>query len=228
MSLFSQKFCAHAGLVWAICIGLGIFGIAGWLPLPAPGTSAQDIAALFQDHQIAIRIGVTLAGVGSVLVWPFSVAISQQLHRMEGPRHPLADTQMISSTGAVLAVLLPAYVWLAMAYRPDVTSPETLQMANDFNWFLFVGFFPPSIVQNVCIGLCILRATPDQQVYPRWLGYLNLWTAVLFLPGALLPFFKSGPFAWDGLLGFWVVATAFFTWVLVMWWETLKAIKTMR
>lgn len=33
------------------------------------------------------------------------------------------------------------------------------------------------------------------------------------------------PFAWNGLLGFWIPATVFSTWYLVMFWALLKAIK---
>ena len=46
------------------------------------------------------------------------------------------------------------------------------------------------------------------------------------MPGVLIPFFKHGPFGWNGLLGFWVVAVAFFVWVFLMWIFTAKAINT--
>ena len=39
-----------------------------------------------------------------------------------------------------------------------------------------------------------------------------------------IPFFKTGPLAWNGLIGFWVVAVAFFTWAFAMWIFTAKAI----
>ena len=35
-------------------------------------------------------------------------------------------------------------------------------------------------------------------------------------PASLLGFFKSGPFAYNGLLAFWLVAIDFFLWMLVM------------
>ena len=40
--------------------------------------------------------------------------------------------------------------------------------------------------------------------------------AFLFAPSCLLTFFKTGPFAWNGLLSFWVAAGAFGAWFLVM------------
>ncbi|MGE3297731.1 MAG: hypothetical protein AB7I68_10315 [Porticoccaceae bacterium] len=35
---------------------------------------------------------------------------------------------------------------------------------------------------------------------------------MLFVPGGLLTFFKTGPFAWDGLFVFWVPLVVFLLW----------------
>lgn len=86
-----------------------------------------------------------------------------------------------------------------------------------------IGAFPPAGLQNLAIGLCSLGDNNNR--YPRWIGFVNFWIAILFLPGVLLPFFKSGPFAWNGLIGFWLVAFAFFGWIIMMWWSTVRAIK---
>lgn len=38
-------------------------------------------------------------------------------------------------------------------------------------------------------------------------------------------FFTTGPFAWNGLMSWWVPATDFFTFFLVMCYLTVKALK---
>jgi hypothetical protein len=58
------------------------------------------------------------------------------------------------------------------------------------------------------------------------MGYANLWLMVGLLLGIFIPFFKTGPLAWNGVIGFWVVATAFFVWVFLMWSLTVRAIKS--
>ncbi|WP_445187309.1 hypothetical protein ACTXG6_09070 [Pseudonocardia sp. Cha107L01] len=63
-------------------------------------------------------------------------------------------------------------------------------------------------------------------MYPRWTAYFNVWAAVLFLPGGLAYFFRTGPFAWNGVFAFWVAASTFFLWLLVMTWLTIAAIDT--
>jgi hypothetical protein len=41
----------------------------------------------------------------------------------------------------------------------------------------------------------------------------------------LLAFFKSGPFAWNGALVFWLAGSTFFVWFIVMTVTLLKAIR---
>lgn len=43
-------------------------------------------------------------------------------------------------------------------------------------------------------------------------------------PGAFAYMFRTGPFAWNGLLAFWLAASAFFAWLITMMCLTLRAI----
>lgn len=225
MNKSSQLLCAHSALFFAVLLGLGVFGVAGWLPPIEPSLTAADIQRMFVEDQTRIRIGVSLMALSSVLWWTFAAAISTQMKRIEGVHHPLAYVQLGCAAGTVLAIILPAYGWLALAYRPENVSPETMQLVNDFCWLVFIGAYPPGLLQALVIGLCILGDKGGKQVYPRWVGFANLWIAFLFLPGALLPFFQTGPFTWNGIIGFWIVAVAFFGWIVLMWWATVRAIK---
>jgi hypothetical protein len=76
----------------------------------------------------------------------------------------------------------------------------------------------------VVCGLAILKHAARNPVFPRWAGFFNLWSALIFLPGSLLPFFKAGPFACNGLLAFWLPGTIFGIWYIVMQVLVLKAI----
>lgn len=218
----NEILCAHSGLVFAALLAIGLFGIAGWLPLVKPGLNAEQIQALFEQDRIRIRIGMTVLALAAVFWWSFSSAIAMVMKRIEGDSHPLTYVQMASATGTVLGVFIPAYIWLAAAYRPEIPA-GTLQAMNDLAWLMIIGAYPPAVLQAVAIAICILG--DRKHTYPRWVGFASLWAAILFLPGALLPFFKIGPFAWNGLIGFWLVAVAFFAWIILMWWATVAAIK---
>ena len=92
-------------------------------------------------------------------------------------------------------------------------------------FFMILGGITPAVMQNIAIACGILFNKSDKKVFPRWLGYYNLWIAFSFFPGAILPFVHSGPFAWSGIFGFWVVIVGFAAWMLVQWVYTLKAIR---
>jgi hypothetical protein len=50
--------------------------------------------------------------------------------------------------------------------------------------------------------------------------------ALVFVPAALIPFFKTGPFAWNGVLSFWLPVGLFVVWLFVMWSVLTKAIRS--
>jgi hypothetical protein len=111
--------------------------------------------------------------------------------------------------------MIPLLLWATAAFRPE-RSPELTLMLNDMGWIAFLWPVPVFFLQVVFTGLGILSDRNPQLILPRWSGFFCLWCAVMFLPGCLLIFFQIGPFAWNGLLTFWLGATVFFTWYVVM------------
>lgn len=225
MNRNSQLICVHSAWILIVLMSVGLFGIAGWMPLIPPDMTANDLATEIAANRMRIRVGMTLLALSGAFWWTFSAAISMQMKRIEGKSHPWTYVNMASSSGTAMIIMLAGYFWLVAAYREE-TSPATLQMLNDFAWLTFVGFYPPGFIQNISIGMAILSDRNGNKVYPRWVGFANIWIAILFLPGALLPFFHSGPFSWNGIIGFWLVANVFFGWIIMMWWMTVKAIKS--
>ncbi len=49
---------------------------------------------------------------------------------------------------------------------------------------------------------------------------------IIFTPGAILQFFKDGPFAWNGMFVFWIPATVFVIQFVVSVVYLLQAIKS--
>jgi hypothetical protein len=74
------------------------------------------------------------------------------------------------------------------------------------------------------IGVPILQDRRTVPVFPRWSGYYCLWTALLVTPGSLVPFFKAGPFAWDGIMSWWVPVAVLALWFFVMTPVLLRAV----
>lgn len=221
-----ELLCAHSIIVCCVLLALGIFGIAGWLPPVRADMDAAALASMFEQDRMRIRIGMTVMGASAIFYWFFAAAVSTQLQRIEGEFHPLSRIQMISAAGTALAIMFLTFLGLAMAYRPGI-EPTTLQLANDFFWFVFVGLWMPGVSQNLAIGVGILcdKRPEAERLYPRWVAFVNFWVAFLFIPGGYIAFFHSGPFSWHGIFGLWPVGFGFFLWAVVMWWHTVQAIK---
>ena len=98
-------------------------------------------------------------------------------------------------------------------------------LLNDLAWIIAVLPWPITSIKMIICGVAILKHSAHSNVFPRWLGYLNLWGAVSFVCGSMLPFFKTGSFALDGILSFWVPATVFGLWFVFMQLACLKSIR---
>ena len=111
------------------------------------------------------------------------------------------------------------------AFRPGVVSGEITQALNDLFWFLWT--VPGTSFEVWCLaaGAAILLDGRARPVFPRWSGYFSLLVAMSFLPGVMALFFKSGPFAYNGVFPWWVPTVMFFLWALVMTPLTFTAIR---
>lgn len=215
MNVRNQMLCTWSGPIFVAVFTVGFWFLAHYLPPPSPSAGAGDIAALYQQNTGPIRLGMFLMMACSGLVAPFIAVIAVQMKRMEGGAGVLTYTQLSAGTVGILFLILPALLWTVAAFRPE-RDPNLILLLNDMGWIFFLMPFGTFTVQCLAIGLAILGSKDAPPLIPRWAGYFNLWVAVLFIPGGLLTFFKTGPFAWNGLFVFWVPLVAFLLWYGVM------------
>ena len=206
-------------LVWtgpafmlSLFVGFGLF--AGWIPPPPAYLSAAELAQLFRENATNIRIGMIISIIGSSLFIGWFVALAVQLKRVEGKYSPIAYAQLVCGAIVVIEFLFPLTFWEAAVFRLE-RSDEAIQSMNDLAWFPFLAQASLATFQIVLIGVAILRDKRADPIFPRWAGFFNIWVALLLLPGDIIVFFKKGPLAWDGLLSWWMVLTAYFLWLLV-------------
>jgi len=142
---------------------------------------------------------------------------------MEGGFPVIADCLMGCAIATSVFVIMPVMIWAAAAYRPE-RNPELLLLFNDFAFLQFVGVVAPAYFQITSVGLATLFDRSPQPVFPRWVGFYNVWFALLTLPGGVCFFFKVGPFAWDGVLAFWMPFVLYGFWFGIMFWQLRRAI----
>ena len=78
-----------------------------------------------------------------------------------------------------------------------------------------LGLTTTVVIQNAVIGAIILRDARPRPILPRWFAYVNVWVGLMIVPAGFIVFFKTGPFAWDGLLAWWMPVAAFFCWIIL-------------
>jgi hypothetical protein len=223
MNIRSQLICAWCSIAFAVVFTIGLWPLANFLPPMSPDLSAVDIAAIYKENTLAIRFGALVMMSGAVLMVPFLAVIATQIKRIEGEHSVLTVAQISGGTIGVVIFLVATVAWTTAAFRPD-RSPELIMLLNDFGWIFFLMTFGTFVVQDFAVGFVILGDKSPDPIFPRWLGFYNLWVGVLFMPGGLLTFFKVGPFAWDGIFVWWAPFLVFFSWYLVMFVMLRKAI----
>ncbi|MEA2172028.1 MAG: hypothetical protein QOF76_5328 [Solirubrobacteraceae bacterium] len=215
MALRWQRAFAWCGPVLMVFFLLGFGPIAKFLPPPSPHDSVAHTASFYADNATRIHLGLWITTFAAALFAPWVVAITMQMRRIEGRSTPLSFLQLALGAIFVLEFIFPLMIWQAAAFRPG-SSPEITARLNDLGWLMFVGVVSTGVLQAIVIGLGILFDEHDEPVFPRWVGYVNLWCALLFMPGGLCVFFKSGPFAYNGLLAWWLLLVGFAVWMIVM------------
>jgi hypothetical protein len=208
--------CAVIGVV-ALALVLVGFILAGYIPPPKANWTPAHIAQFYGTHTTRKRFGIFLLLFATVGFAPLVAGMTIVLMRIEGSRPALAITQAVSGAVGTAFLFLFAVLLAVAAFRPG-RSPDVTQAFHDAGWFMAFISAPPFMLQALSIAAAVLGEHSPKPVLGRWFGYLNLWIAVLLAPGAVLLFFKSGPLAYHGLLGYWVPLFAFGGWMLAMAW----------
>ena len=176
---------------------------------PAPTCSVRTFLT-------GIKIGLVISMVGCALLVPWAVAISGQLRRIEGAKPP-ADIQMVSCSLLSLEFITPIGMWMGVSFVYRDLPSDVVRSIHNIAWILFMTVIWSLFVQLIAIAAAILtHRRGARPVLPHWLGYLGLWVALLIIPAGIVLFLRSGPFAWNGLIGLYTPLTAFTIWVFAM------------
>ena len=208
-----QMVCLWAGLVAILLFFVGYWFMAGLVPPPSPNASARQVVQFWSHDVTLTRFGLVVTLLAGTLTGPWVAVIATQMKRIEGENAPMTWTQLGLGMISILVFLFPVIVMQAILFRPR--DPQLVLLLNDLAWLPFVGLFMPAMVQGLAIAMAIFK-DKEEKVFPRWLGYFNVWIALLFIPDILIYSFKTGPFAWDGLIGFWLALSIFGVWFFVM------------
>jgi hypothetical protein len=225
MNRRAQLIGAWCGPAFTGSFALGSIVFGCYIPMVVhPSQSAAEFAAQVTANTMQMRLGAFILMVSVCLMAPWGAAIAAQTRRKEGEFPVLTYAQLTCvGCGTAVAMML-AFFWAIMSYRPGEYPPALIQFAADMSYFYPLFSWPIFTFWCFAIALAVLLDDSGTPVYPRWIGYVNIWAGLLYIPGGLILFFKSGPFAWDGILGFYIPFIAFFLWILVMSYVMIRKI----
>ena len=224
MGIRLQKISAYLGFAWVALFFLGFWAIARFVPPPSPQLGPREIKQFFAGNTSGIRIGMLINMLAGALMLPWCAAWAVQMKRIEGRTSPLTYTMLMCGACLVLELIFPCAFWQVAAFRPEGDA-EMIQRLNDLAWLPFLGILSTAVIQGFVMSAAILMDGRPVPAFPRWAGYFNFWIVMMFFPAAFIYFFKTGPFAWNGLLAWWLIVFVFATWILVDTFLLLGAVR---
>jgi len=206
-----------------ISIGICLVGlvVAGALPFPLGPDNTQEEVVAFYSGGTHVVMGLAVASVGLGLMALLIAGITFVMWKSEGDAPILTLIQLVTGTITVACLMFPIMIMAIAAFRPGRFGELTVLM-NDISWLLFITPIAPFIAQDISIAIAIL--TTERELFPRWLGYFNLWVGFTFTFDIITYAFREGPFAWNKLLILWLAFLSYSLWAFAMGYGVLKAI----
>ncbi|MBF4999625.1 hypothetical protein IRT45_21005 [Nocardia sp. BSTN01] len=221
-------------LVWTVPV-VAIVWISAFFLFPgfvhpmSPAMSADEVAAFYRDpgNVPRIRYSMILFNWFCVGLVPILMVLAVQMRRM-AHRTPIFSYCVIGCAAGGPTLFLTANLfWIIAAFRPD-RDPELTRMFNDLAWVTFTAGVPFLIAQSVFVAIAIYTDRQPRPVFRRWVAHFNLVVAAALVPAAFTALAHSGPFAWNGVLSFWVKNIAITAWIAVMTAVLVRAVSRRR
>lgn len=212
-SLRYQLISAWCGPAFVITFVIfwGMFGHN--IPNPSPAAGAADLHARFVENLGSIRFGFIMSMIIICLYMPWTALLTTQMMKVE--KTPLLSyLQLMGGALTVMVVSFSAMFWVVAGFRPD-QDPAFTQLMTDTGWLCIdLQYFCTTLqmLAAALVGLADKRAEP---LFPRWVCYLTIWCGLSFIPASLTGVLKTGPFAWDGALSYYI---PYFCWLC--WFST--------
>jgi hypothetical protein len=196
-----------------ICIACGtlftVFTVIGWLgmaqglfPVPA-NLTPEATAAYFAEHSLDMRTGCLLYIIGAGLFGLWIAQLGMMLAPIEGPR-PVLTVAGVTAGNGVVAL-------------------------NDAAWHGFLLTWPALSVQMISTGVITRLDGRTDRLVPRWLSTFSIVCGVGIAMASGPAWAKSGPFAWNGALAYYVPMLMWGAWFeLHSWYMLMQVLRERR
>lgn len=221
--LLYQRLSLYSGPFFVITFIIFWAWMGDNLPPPHPGDPAQAFTDRYVAHLTGIRVGFLIAAITICFYLPWTGYVTARMKQIETGNYPvLSYLQLLGGCLTVMVVSISMWCWIVAAQRPE-RSPEITQMLTDAGWLMNDTLYMCTTLQMFAMALCFLHDKKSPvPVIPRWASFLTIFCGATFFPASLTAILRDGPFAYDGLIGFWLPYPAWLVWMFVVTWYLLK------
>jgi hypothetical protein len=187
----------------------------GFLPPMSPDMTAQQVAAFYRDHTTMIRASMVIFNLCAIMLIPFFMVIVYQMKRMATPTQVFAYAYLSAAASGATLFAIADLFWLIAAFRPE-RDPQLTMLLNDLAWMIFTAPVGMIVAQNICLAAAVYLDRHATPIFPRWVAPFSLAIAACIAPAAAAAVVKTGPFAWNGAVSFWLRLVAYAVFIVVM------------
>jgi hypothetical protein len=224
-NIASQKAAIWCTWIFTALTVVGWLGIAHFYMPARADLGLEATKVWFTDtHRWGTIIGCSLFYIAAGLLTPGSVQFGFMLARIEGRWPVWSVTTAVCGVLISLIVFLNACAWIVAAYRPE-TSADVIQSWSDWAWLAFLLGWIYLSIEMIASALVELQDRRAQPMVPRWFTWFTIAGAVGILTAAGPAFFKSGPFAYHGLLAFYMPMAVWGIYLNVTAWYMYKELQ---
>lgn len=218
------RLCAWAGPVFLVgyLVSWGLMGMN--VPPLSAGIGLAELHRHYVDNAIQLRAAYVLSVFFIPFYMVFSSVVACVMRRVEGQGGPLSVVEQMGGALTVVVGMVSGICWLAAAYRPEERTAEVVRALHDAAWLMFDTTYMVTGLQMLAMATVFLSDRRAQPLIPRAMCWYTVFVVLAFLPLSLLPFFYEGPFAWSGVVCYWVSLGSWFVWLLALCVCLFKAI----
>lgn len=200
---------------FGVVLLIAFLAFPGFFPPMSPDMTAEQVAKFYSDHTALIRFSMITFNLCGIMLLPFFMVIVVQMKRMATQSHVFAYCYLTAAVSGATLFALADIFYLVAAFRPG-RSPELVMLLNDMAWMIFIAPVGAFVAMNLLLAAAIYFDSCPNPVFPRWVGYYAVATALAMAPAAGAGVFATGPLAWNGVVSFWLRNGAFALFVVVM------------
>lgn len=192
--------------------GLLFFVITRTQPPPEPGRSPSEVVQWFDDRRHGLLYGYAIVFIVGGATAIMNAMLAYSIRRMSVSRAFAYSYLVIYALATLPGMLIMGVVCTVGAMRPD-RDPAVMTWLYDFAFLSFEGTMGVFLIGSLVWMVAVLL--DKNGVFPTWFGYLNLCNALTEVVVAPAWIFRSGPFAWNGAIAWWINMGVFITYTAV-------------